>query len=145
MRPRWILTGVALFFAAQAAFGQSKDKKKESEKLAKAEELFTEAERYFSVGEYEKALEDYKQSYILSGAPELLFNIGQCQRQLKQFEEAEKSYQAFLRQVPETDPTRPKVEALIQEIEDAIAKEKSATKVEPQGTLSTQPASMEGP
>src|SRR5262249_44458780 len=57
-----------------------------------------------------------------SQAPELLFNIGQCYRNLGRYEEATKSYQAFLRVTPNA-PNRAKVEALIAEMEAAREKQ----------------------
>ena len=80
--------------------------------IERAADLFKKAEAYYAVSEYEKALEGYKEAYLLSLQPELIFNVAQCQRQLGRYEDAIKSYRSFLRQSPDT-PTREKVETLL--------------------------------
>lgn len=87
------------------------------ENLAKAEAAFKEAELHYKVGEYDKALEKYREAYLLSEAAPLLFNIGQCQRKLQRYDEAIASYRAFQRDDPETAKSA-NVDALILEIEE---------------------------
>jgi hypothetical protein len=69
----------------------------------KAEQLFNEAEKYKKAGSYEKALERYTEAYVLTDAADLLFNIGQCQKNLKRFDEALKTYKKYLEEVAQTD------------------------------------------
>jgi tetratricopeptide (TPR) repeat protein len=85
-----------------------------------AEDYFNQAEALYRVQEYDKAFLYYKQSYLLSQQPALLFNMGQCQRQLGRHEEALKSYKSFVRDDPD-NKLRPQVEKLILEEEKAIA------------------------
>jgi tetratricopeptide (TPR) repeat protein len=124
---------LALLCSAPAALAQPVAKPSKGD-LAKAEELFNLAERYYNVGNYKDALEYYKQSYLLSGFNDLLFNFGQCQRQLGLFEDAAKSYRSFLRSLPEKDPRRPSAEKILQEVEELLAKQKSVTEAPPVGT-----------
>jgi tetratricopeptide (TPR) repeat protein len=84
--------------------------------ISEAEQIFNKAEEHYKLQEYEKALEGYKEVYRLIQNPALLFNMGQCYRQLNRNEEAIKSYKAFLRDDPETDK-RSQVEALIQDLQ----------------------------
>jgi tetratricopeptide (TPR) repeat protein len=52
--------------------------------------------RSYDLGEYAAALEAFKRSYLLSEAPELLFNIGQCHRKLGHDREALDFYKRYL-------------------------------------------------
>jgi tetratricopeptide (TPR) repeat protein len=49
-------------------------------KAAEAAALYDEGKRHFDIGEYAQAIESWKQSYLLSSAPLLLFNIAQAYR-----------------------------------------------------------------
>src|SRR5262245_50959307 len=82
----------------------------------KAADRFEQREAHYNIQEYEEALAGYKEAYLLSKEPALLFNIGQCYRHLDRVEEALKSYRAFLREVPDT-AVRPGVEKIIAELE----------------------------
>jgi tetratricopeptide (TPR) repeat protein len=108
-----------------------KPKPKEAPKEAPKEKeryvvLFEEAQALYRVGEYEKALPLYKESYLLSKRPEILFNIAQCLRLLGRSEESLRTYRAFLDEQPDT-PYRQDAEEKIKEVEAAI----QAAKVEP--------------
>jgi tetratricopeptide (TPR) repeat protein len=89
-----------------------------------AEKRFRQAKAFFDLGEFEQALEAYKESYLLSSEPEILFNIGQCYFELKRYEEAQRSYRIFLRDAPNVD-VRALVEERLVEI-DAILAEQAA-------------------
>jgi tetratricopeptide (TPR) repeat protein len=86
------------------------------EQMQQAAATFELAEKNYKVGDYEKALEGYKEAYVLSGEADLLFNIGQCQRKLNRNEEAIRSYKTFLQERPNT-PIKSDVEAIIRELE----------------------------
>jgi tetratricopeptide (TPR) repeat protein len=86
------------------------------EQMQQAAATFEIAEKNYKVGDYEKALEGYKEAYVLSGEADLLFNIGQCQRKLNRNEEAIRSYKNFLQERPNT-PIKSDVEAIIRELE----------------------------
>lgn len=106
---------------------------KPTKKLSGAEEkqfskLVETAKANYKVQEYEAALTSYKEAYVISQEPILLFNIGQCYRQLGLYDEAEKSLQRFLNDDPKTT-LRPSVEELLREItaaKEAAAKEAAA-------------------
>jgi tetratricopeptide (TPR) repeat protein len=102
-------------------------------KQAEGRASFEDAESHYKLQEYDIALKDYAESYRITKAPEILFNIGQCYRQLNKPEEAIKSYKTYLREIPNA-PNRVNVEATIAEMEAKLA----ATKVEPK----TEPASL---
>jgi tetratricopeptide (TPR) repeat protein len=111
---------------------------------AEARRLYESAEIHFHLQEFSLALDEYKAAYQLSSKPGLLFNIGQCYKQLKRYDEALKSYQAFLAALPNSS-LRPEVEILIIETEqlrkEAISAASSQPTTLPATMLSTLPAS----
>jgi tetratricopeptide (TPR) repeat protein len=115
-----------LFTGAPQALAQSSDLTP-AQKQEKAIKLFEEAESYYNLQEFEKALPLYKEAYLLSQEPALLYNIGQCQRQTKRYEEAIKSYRAFLR-TSQDEELRPRIEAFITEMEAALKNNGSTSK-----------------
>ena len=64
---------------------------------ARAAELTSQAQAQYDSGRYEEASESYRQAYAVVPAPELLFNLGQCQRLLGRSERALKYFEANLR------------------------------------------------
>jgi tetratricopeptide (TPR) repeat protein len=121
---RCILAGVLALLAALAAPARAGERDQAPPTPAtreRAKALFEEAEGYYRVREYEKALASYKESYLLAREPVLLFNIAQCYRQLGQLEEALKSYEAFLRDDPKS-ALRENAAARLAEIRDEIAR-----------------------
>jgi tetratricopeptide (TPR) repeat protein len=66
----WML-GLALVLATTPALADDK---------AKAKALYDEGLRHYQVAEYAQAIDAWKQSYLMSKKPLLLFNIGQAYR-----------------------------------------------------------------
>ena len=62
------------------------------------------AEVQYKLGRFDEALEGYSRAYELVNAPGLLFNIGQCHKNLKSYERAIFFFQEYLRE--ETRPER---------------------------------------
>jgi len=81
---------------------------------ARAAELTSEAQGLYDAGHYEDASESYRKAYAVVPAPELLFNLGQCQRLMGRSQRALKYFEAYLRLRPDA-PHRPLVEQLIEE------------------------------
>jgi tetratricopeptide (TPR) repeat protein len=86
---------------------------------------FQEAERLYRAGEYAQALSGYKEVYLLTGKPSLIFNMAQCHRLLGNDAEALRGYQQFLFEVPDT-PYRAEIEGRIQELEARLAEAEAA-------------------
>lgn len=127
---------VVLFFCSSlAAFAQPAP-----EDLQQAEKLFTEGQKHYLLQEYDLAIVKFKESFRLSEAPELLYNIGQCQMFLKQYEEAIKSFKAFLWQAPKEAPNRALAEAKIEEAQAAL--ESASKPVEPQSSPASQSTTL---
>lgn len=86
--------------------------------MVRARELFKRAEVHFSLGEFEAALELYKEAYKSKPLPGFLFNIGQCHRNLKLHDKALFFYRQYLLRLP-TAGNRKEVEKLIEMCEGA--------------------------
>lgn len=92
---------------------------------AKARELFREAQNHYKLGEFQMALDGFKDAYRNFEDPSLLFNIAQCERMLGHKQDALTSYRMFLSEVPSA-PNRPEVERVIASLEQAITDERAA-------------------
>lgn len=66
----------------------------------KAAALFDEGKRHFDIAEYTAAIASWKQAYLLSSEPLLLFNIGQAYRLAGNCAEANRFYLNYKRVVP---------------------------------------------
>lgn len=84
--------------------------------LTRARAAFEAAERAYRLGDFERALEGYERAYALVPKPELLFNMGQAQRNLERWEEAIFSFEGYLRDASSA-PDREEVRALIADLE----------------------------
>jgi tetratricopeptide (TPR) repeat protein len=76
-----------------------------------------EADTHFKLGRFTEALAEYTKAYEIFPAPPLLFNIGQCHRNLKNWERAAFFFEGFLRERPDA-PNRAVVEDLLKEARD---------------------------
>jgi tetratricopeptide (TPR) repeat protein len=65
---------------------------------ARAKQLYTEGKRFYDIGEFAKAVESWKQAYVLSTAPMLLFNIAQAYRLSGDCEQALRFYANYERE-----------------------------------------------
>ena len=91
---------------------------------ATARAHYETATRLYDVGEYEKALAEFKSAYVAKDDPAFLFNIGQCYRKLGQEAEALNFFRRYLKKAPADDPNRAQVEARYRDTEvDAVFKE----------------------
>lgn len=79
----------------------------------------------FKLAHFQEALDLYSQAYEKVPLPALLFNIGQCHKNLGHNERALFFFQGYLRDRPDA-PNRPAVEILAAELSKAIATERDA-------------------
>src|SRR6476661_5068713 len=85
----------------------------------------------YNLAEFDAAIVEFKQSYELSKAPRLLFNIAQAYRLKKDYESALYFYSTYLRADP-NPPNLDDVDAKIDEVKRAIdEKHKQAVKPPP--------------
>jgi tetratricopeptide (TPR) repeat protein len=100
----------------------------------RAKVAYRSGTKHYNLAEYQEALTDFKEAYRAYEEPSLLFNIGQCQRQLGLKLDAIRSYRAFLRETPNV-PNREEVEQLISTLEKALHEEQASKSSPPQGTI----------
>jgi hypothetical protein len=81
----------------------------------RAAKLYDEAKAHYNLQEYDTALTGFKDAYLLSKEPGLLFNIGQCYRQMGKDQEAIRSFKAYLNEDPEA-PQRAQIEQWLKEM-----------------------------
>lgn len=72
----------------------------------KAKQLFEEAQVHYETGRFQEALEDYSKAYELVQLAGFLFNIGQCHRELKEYDRALYFYERYLREKPDAKNNR---------------------------------------
>jgi tetratricopeptide (TPR) repeat protein len=75
------------------------------------------ANRLFQEKKYEEALPVYQDVYENSQEPTMLFNMGQCYRNLGRFQEAVGSYQNFLDKASKDHELRALAQQLLKEVE----------------------------
>jgi tetratricopeptide (TPR) repeat protein len=97
--------------------------------LAAARAAYKNASQHFKLGEYEPALEAFKEAYRLREDPSFLFNIGQCHRLLGQRTEAIAAFHAYLNDAKHA-PNRADVEAIIEKLRAEVADEEERQRQE---------------
>jgi len=85
--------------------------------------FFEQAEAKFNTGRFEDALVDYQAAYDAEPLPAFLFNIGQCYRNLGNYERAQFFFRRYTVLDPRS-PNRPAAERLIAEM-DRLAGEQA--------------------
>jgi tetratricopeptide (TPR) repeat protein len=89
---------------------------------AKAKAHYDEGEKAFRLGEFQRAVTEFKASYEISAVPLLLYNVAQAYRQLGDSRQALFFYKQFLATGPNGDSKRvaeQRVAELTKAIEDA--------------------------
>lgn len=81
----------------------------------KADKLVQEATVDYNASDFDAALRKLTEAYKLKSDPALLFDIAQCYRALHQWERAEFTYKAYLKERPDARD-RKKVKALIAKV-----------------------------
>lgn len=105
-------------------------------------ELYDSGRKNYNLGLYQDALRDFQSAYRVKDDPVFLFNIAQCQRNLHQYEDAERSYRAYLRESSDVSTaTREQVQKLIAEMDRAVAEQRA--KQPPTGTEASTSAGAE--
>ncbi len=99
---RWTCVGVVAISLARVSAAQTDGQ-------ALAREHAQQATIQYNLGKFEEALAEYSKAYELIPLPELLFNIGQCHFQLKNYERAIFFYKGFLRESPDSDVARDRI------------------------------------
>jgi tetratricopeptide (TPR) repeat protein len=117
--------------------------------LRAAKRHFDRGEKLFALGKFDEALDQYQKAYDAKPIPDFLFNIGQCHRNLGDYDAAIFSFKKYLQLEPQASD-REKVESLIDELEKKKAEaESKRLKLTPNGpngpTGPTGPTESEAP
>lgn len=89
-----------------------------------AKRHFERGEKLYALAKFRDALDEYQKAFDAKPIAAFLFNIGQCYRNLEDYDAAIFSYRKYLKLAPEA-PNRDKVEQLIAELDDQRAKANS--------------------
>src|SRR4051794_18724921 len=87
----------AVFVAVTIAFIPSAH----ADNKEKARALYRAATHHYDFGEYQQALDGFKEAYENYEDPAFLFNIAQCHRALGHKQEAITLYKSYLRKKPD--------------------------------------------
>lgn len=128
-RATWALAALLLLLGGAA----------KADDRAEAKAASIEGSRRYAVGDFRGALEAFKASYLQYEAPETLFNIGQCHRQLGNHAEAARSYRNYL-DLAANARDRDEVERLLAEEEAAAAKAPQVVPEKPTPKPDVKPA-----
>lgn len=77
---------------------------------------FERGEKLFALGKFDEALEQYESAFDAKPLPAFLYNIGQCYRNLGDYDQAIFSFKKYLKLAPDAD-NREAVERLIEDLE----------------------------
>jgi len=89
----------------------------QSARLEKAKQLFSAGKTAYEAGDYEKAYASFKESYLLSHEPALLYNISSALQGLRRPHEAAEALRSFLR-LRSDDPEKGAIEERIRTLEE---------------------------
>jgi tetratricopeptide (TPR) repeat protein len=81
---------------------------------------YERGQKLFNLQKFEQALEQFQKAFDAKPFPGFLFNIGQCHRNLGDYDAAIFSFKRYLRLDPEAE-NREQVEALIEDLEQKKA------------------------
>jgi tetratricopeptide (TPR) repeat protein len=85
---------------------------------------FERGEKLFALGKFDEALEEYQTAFDAKPLPGFLYNIGQCYRNLGDYDQAIFSFKKYLKLEPEAS-NKEAVERLIEELEEKKAQGES--------------------
>jgi len=116
-----------MLFAVLAARLSSAGEAAAEERPGRA--LFERAESKFNVGRFDEALVDYQAAYDAEPLPAFLFNIGQCYRNMGNYERAQFFFRRYTTLDPRS-PNRPAADRLIAEMDRLAGEQPGVTTAE---------------
>ena len=118
-------TGMSVAPAAQVHAAAADEQKT----AARAE--VQKAQLHYKLGRFDEALAGYSRAYEMFNAPALLFNIGQCHKNLKNYERAIFFFEGYLREETKPDSRkRTLAEELIAESRAELERQRAAAAAE---------------
>jgi tetratricopeptide (TPR) repeat protein len=109
--PRWL---VLVFVCVTALAGLARA---DDPAMRTAKRHYDRGEKLFALGKFDEALDEYQKAFDAKPLPGFLFNIGQCYRNLGDYDQAIFSFKKYLKLDPDA-PNKDKVHKLIDELED---------------------------
>jgi tetratricopeptide (TPR) repeat protein len=124
----WAAAVLVIFAGApDRASAAGKTTPANSEARAQAKAAVTQAQIDYKLGLFQSALDGYRRAYELFQVPVLLFDIGQCHRNLGNPEKAKFFFEGYLREETRMDPERRRLtEELIVEAAAALERQQAA-------------------
>ena len=126
---RGLVATVVLALCALAAIPARAETDAEKKQQAKAH--YELATRFYDVGKYGEAINEYEAAYLLTGDPALLYNIGQAYRLWDRPDDAIRVYKNYLRQRPDA-VNRADVERKIADLEKTVEERHRSGAVPPE-------------
>jgi hypothetical protein len=114
---------VAVPLGAEAAKKKKKTDKTNKAAASAAKKYFKSAELEYKLGRFDVALKQYSKAYEALPAPEFLFNIGQCHRNLGDLERALYFFRGFLNATKD-DAAKKRTRDLIAQLETKLKEER---------------------
>src|SRR5262249_23395500 len=105
-----LLLGAVLLAAPPAAADSARD--------SKARQLFEQGKPAYENSEFDKAYDCFKQAYVVSQQPALLYNMASALQALERPHEAAEALRSYLRAVPK-DPDAAAIEQRISSLEES--------------------------
>lgn len=98
-----------------------------------AKMIFAEAQQRFELGDFDGALDRFTRAYELSKHPEILFNIGQCHRNLGDLRRSIFFFERYLDSTPASHPeVRQAIDEMQKELQLQAATASTAVSNEPE-------------
>jgi tetratricopeptide (TPR) repeat protein len=107
--PRSLLALFALALAARVAAA-------DDDATRAAKRHFERGQKLYTLTKFREALDEYQQAFDAKPIPDFLFNIGQCYRNLGDYDSAIFSYKKYLAAAPDA-ANRAQVEQLIEDLQ----------------------------
>jgi tetratricopeptide (TPR) repeat protein len=107
--PRLLLVVLVVALAARSA-------RADDPATRTARHHFERGEKLYALTRFSEALDEYQKAFDARPIPDFLFNIGQCYRNLGDYDSAIFSYRKYLTLAPDA-PNRAQVEQLITELQ----------------------------
>jgi tetratricopeptide (TPR) repeat protein len=119
---RALVVAAVVLFAVGARAADPPPAPPTSEAQREARTHYERGMTHYQLGDFARAVEEFKQAYALTPAPGLLFNLAQASRLGKQHERALYFYRTYLRIAPDAG-NRSDVEQRIADLETIVAAE----------------------
>lgn len=110
---RWL----ALLFLGLVLGAAPRPARADDAAMRAARRHFERGEKLFALGKFDRALEEYQEAFDAKPIPDFLFNIGQCYRNLGDYDQAVFSFKKYLKLEPDA-PNKAAVDKLIAELEE---------------------------